>query len=41
MKNSLDLKSFHVRSVVSASLKVKHQYTFFMAALKLIRSGIS
>ena len=26
MKNSLDLKRFHVRSVLSASLKVKHQY---------------
>ena len=26
MKNSLDLKWFHVRSVLSASLKVKHQY---------------
>ena len=36
MKNSLDLKSFHVCSVLSASLKMKHQYTFFMAALKLI-----
>ena len=41
MKNSLDLKRFHVRSVLPASLKMKHQYTFFMGALKLICSGIS
>ena len=40
MKNSLDLKRFHFRSVLSASLKIK-QYTFFMAALKLICTGIS
>ena len=40
MKNSLDLKRFHVRSVLSASLKIKHQYTFFMAALKLICCGV-
>ena len=32
---------FHIRSVLSVSLKMKHQYTFFMAALKLICSGIS
>ena len=41
MKNSLDLKRFHVRSALSASLKTKYQYTFFMGALKLICSGIS
>ena len=41
MKNSLGLKRFHVRSVLSASLKMKYQYTFFMGALKLICSGIS
>ena len=41
MKNSLDLKRFHVRSALSTSLKMKHQYTFLMAALKLICSGIS
>ena len=38
MKNSLDLKRFHVRSVLYASLKMKHQYTFFMGALKRICS---
>ena len=41
MKNSLDLKKFHVRFVLSDSLKMKHQYTVFMAALKLFCSGIS
>ena len=41
MKNSLDSKRFHVRSVLSASLKMKHQYTFLMGALELISSGIS
>ena len=41
MKDSLDLKRFHARSVLSASLKMKHQYTFFMGALKLICSGTS
>ena len=41
MKNSLNLKRFYGRSVLSASLKKKHQYTFFLAALKLICSGIS
>ena len=41
MKNSLDLKRFHVRSVLSASPKMKHKYTFFMPALKLTCSGIS
>ena len=41
MKNSLALKRFHVRSVHSASLKMKHQYAFFMGALKLICSGLS
>ena len=33
MKNSLDLKRSHVRSGLSASMKMKHQCTFFMAAL--------
>ena len=41
MKNSLDLKRFNVCSGLSASLKMKHQYTFFMGALKPICSGIS
>ena len=41
MKNSLDLKRFHVHSALSDSPKTKHQYTFFMGALKLICSGIS
>ena len=41
LKNSLDLTRFHVRSVSSVSLKIKHQYTFFMGALKLICSGVS
>ena len=41
VKNSLDLKRSHVRSVLSASLKMKHQYTLFMGALKLICYGIS
>ena len=41
MKNFLDLERFHVRSALSASLKTKYQYTFFMGALKLICSGIS
>ena len=40
MKNSLDLKRFLIRSVLSASLKMKHQHIFFMGALKLICSGI-
>ena len=34
MKNSLGLKRFHVRSVLSASLKMKHQYTFFHGCIK-------
>ena len=41
MKNTLDLKRFHVHSVFSASQKMKHQFTFFMGALKLICSSIS
>ena len=41
MKMSLDLKRFHIHSALSTSLKMKHQYTFFMAALKLICCGIS
>ena len=41
MKNSLVLKRSHGRSVLSVSLKMKHQYTFFMGALKLSCSGIS
>ena len=41
MKTSLDLKRFHVRSVLSASIKTKYQYTFFTAALKLSCFGIS
>ena len=41
MKNYLNLKRFNYRSVLSASLKMKHQYTFFMAALKLVCSDIS
>ena len=41
MKNFFDLKRFHVRSILSAGMKMKHQYNFFMGALKVIYSGIS
>ena len=34
-------EKLHGRYVISASLKTKHQYTFFMAASKLICCGIS
>ena len=37
----LDLKRFHLHSVLSGSLKMKHRYAFFMGALKRICSDIS
>ena len=39
--HSLNLKRFDICSVPSASLKMKHQYTYFMVTLKQICSGIS